>query len=419
MRILLCADSYPPQINGVAGTISSLAGALAERGHCVLVYTVSGGGRAAPGALASSIAIPIAVTRVPALKVPINPDFSLAVPGRWRLLRLLRRFRPDVVHCHSPFTLGWQGLRAARTFGIPCVGTHHTLFGDYIPAYFKLGADANRRLARLARRYVAAFYTRCDVTTCASRFLADDLLAGGLRHPPLLVPNPVDIRQFRPRPRPADDTDDTEDAGTVRLIVVGRLAPEKNLRRLLALAAPALRRHPAATLDLVGDGPSRGALLAEARRLGLERQIGCTGFLRGETLARRIASGDLALSASLTENQPLALLESLASGVPVVALAGGGIPEIITDGANGFLVDPDDASGLFSRRVTQLIEDGALRRAMARRARASALPFATEACRDAMLRVYARALARADHDGESEDEGEAARPPVGSGAGHG
>lgn len=123
-----------------------------------------------------------------------------------------------------------------------------------------------------------------------------------------------------------------------------------------------------------------GALVELARELDLERQVHFLGWLRGEALVERIAVSDVCVAASLTENQPMALLESLACGVPVVALAAAGVPEIIEDGGNGFLVAPDGDPQVFARRLEQVLADGDLRRRLGARAHESAQAYSRAAC---------------------------------------
>ena len=125
-------------------------------------------------------------------------DFSLAPPVGLELARMVHQFQPDIVHCHTPFSVGWQGLRAARAERIPVLGTHHTLFGEYVDSYLRLGHQVNGRLATLIRRYVAHFYNQCDLTSTASQYLGCDLASGGMRRPVRILHNPVDTDLFRP-----------------------------------------------------------------------------------------------------------------------------------------------------------------------------------------------------------------------------
>jgi glycosyltransferase involved in cell wall biosynthesis len=384
MRVMLFSDTYPPQVNGVANCVYNLAHALHEDGHTVMVCTVLAKRR-----IRVQHEEPFPVIRARAMPVPMYTDFSLAPPVGLALARVVRRFRPDLVHCHTPFSIGWHGVRACNTYRIPVIGTHHTLFGDYVDSYLRLGHQMNARIASLIRRYVARFYNQCDLTSCASHFLAQDLVSGGMRRPMRIVHNPVNTTRFRPL-APAERA--PRAPGTRRIVYFGRLAAEKNLPQLVHLVEPALRRHREMKLEIVGDGPMMAPLIAQATQLGIEEQVCFRGWMHGEALARLVAACDICVSASTTENQPLALLESLACGVPVVALAAAGVPEIITDGATGYLVDPADASALFAHRIETLLADDALRGAMSERARATAQRYSPDACLHANLALYAETL---------------------------
>lgn len=383
MRVMLVSDTYPPQVNGVANCVYNLAHALHAEGHTVLVCTVLAKRR-----MRTRQEEPFPVIRTPALPLPMYSDFSLAPPVGLALARVVRRFRPDLVHCHTPFSIGWQALRAARAEHIPVLGTHHTLFGDYVDSYVRLGHQVNGRLATLIRRYVAHFYNQCDLTSSASRFLARDLTSAGLRRPVRILHNPVDTDLFRPleeNERPIRAQRET------RIVYFGRLAAEKNLPCLLNLVEPVLRSNPGTSLDILGDGPMMAPLVAQVHERGLDNRVHFRGWMRGEALARHVAACDICVSTSQTENQPLALLESLSCGVPVVALASAGVPEIIADGQTGFLVDPA-SPGTFAHRLNTLIADPELRRSMGANARASAQLYSPDACLRANLAAYSETL---------------------------
>ena len=133
MRVMLFSDTYPPQVNGVANCVYNLAHALHEDGHTVMVCTVLAKRR-----IRTPQHEPFPVIRTRAMPLPMYNDFSLAPPVGLALTRVVRRFRPDLVHCHTPFSIGWHGVRACNTYRIPVIGTHHTLFGDYVDSYSRL-----------------------------------------------------------------------------------------------------------------------------------------------------------------------------------------------------------------------------------------------------------------------------------------
>ncbi len=397
MRVMLFTDTYPPQVNGVASCVNTLARSLSEHGHSVMVCTVLARHARANQRTHLSVEESFPVVRTRAVTIPLYGDIRIAAPVNLAIRRLVRSFRPDVIHCHTPFSIGWQGVQVCNAYHIPLIGTHHTLFGEYVGSYSRLGTEVNARLARWVRRYVAAFYNQCDLTTSASRFLAHDLIASGLDRQVMIVHNPVDTQRFHPlreaeRQRIAP--------GGPRLVYFGRIAAEKNLHQLITLVEPFLRRHPAASFEIIGDGPARGGVMAFAQQRGLEHQVCFPGWMRGEALARRVASADICVSASLTENQPVSLLESFACGVPVVALAAAGVPEIVVDGFNGYLIAPGDTSDRFAERLESLTSHPALLRRMRANARATAAQYSREACLETTLAAYRETIAEAAHQRE-------------------
>jgi glycosyltransferase involved in cell wall biosynthesis len=152
---------------------------------------------------------------------------------------------------------------------------------------------------------------------------------------------------------------------------------------------------PSVSLDIIGDGPERDHLVKFVCSQGLEHKIRFTGLLHGDELIRAIASSDICVSASLSDNQPMSLLESLACGVPVVALHAGGVPEIIENGYNGFLVDlSDDTSTQFVRYLKQLVSDKYLRQLMRMNTR-TYIQRHNGKCLDLTLNAYQEAIYRA------------------------
>src|SRR5262249_13673109 len=211
MRVMFFTDTYPPQQNGVAISVSSLAHALASHGHSVMVYAV----RAKRGLVAAEEAFPVA--RVRALPVPFYRELGLAAPLSLSLMRRVKAFRPDIIHCHTPFGVGWQAVRASHRYHIPILGTHHTFLGPYASTYSPFGRSINTRLVPLVKRYVAGFYSHCALVTCASRSLEEELTAGGFRQRVMIIPNGTDTAVFHPLPRPPAPE------RALRLLYLGRL----------------------------------------------------------------------------------------------------------------------------------------------------------------------------------------------------
>ncbi|MGQ4807588.1 D-inositol-3-phosphate glycosyltransferase [Candidatus Entotheonellaceae bacterium PAL068K] len=175
-----------------------------------------------------------------------------------------------------------------------------------------------------------------------------------------VIYNPVDTERFSPRP-------DRTTTARFHLGITGRLAPIKGHRVLIE----ALRLLPADVLtrthvDIAGEGPLEQELKALVAVSQLQEQVGFLGFVtEPERLLRQL---DVAVFPSLMDAMPVALLEAMACGLPVVASAVGGIPEIISHGSTGLLVQPDDQRGI-AAALTQLGRDPTLRETLGCNAR--------------------------------------------------
>ena len=151
-------------------------------------------------------------------------------------------------------------------------------------------------------------------------------------------------------------------------VTVGRLSVEKGQDLLLRAFAAACARGMAARLVIVGGGPIEGALRERARRLGLDDRVTFTGWIRPDQVPDHVARADAFVSASFAEGIPLVLMEAMSQGIPCIATAVGGVPELIRDGETGLLVAAGDEEGL-TAAFERMAGDGALRTALAERGR--------------------------------------------------
>ncbi|MEM3433202.1 MAG: glycosyltransferase [Candidatus Methanomethyliaceae archaeon] len=150
------------------------------------------------------------------------------------------------------------------------------------------------------------------------------------------------------------------DESNFQLMYAGRLAHEKGLEYLLEAVACLVRSGECVKLVICGDGPDRGKLVERTRELGLTGCVIFRGHVEFERLREELLVSDVFVLPSLSEGIPKVLLEAMANGVPVVATAVGGVPDVIRDGFNGLLVQPRDPLGL-ADSIRALIRDDALR----------------------------------------------------------
>ncbi|MGO8674215.1 MAG: glycosyltransferase [Capsulimonadaceae bacterium] len=377
MRIAVFSDTFPPQVNGVAHVVAQSAMRLAQRGHDVHVLTASQGSKRYLDTLTQGWYV---VHNVYSFPSGVYPDLRFTMPLATNKLKL-RGWRPDIVHTHTLFGVGLAAVRCAKRFEVPLIGTHHTFFDAYLK---HVGMDSQITRS-MSWKLTVAYYNKCDLVVCPSMSLAEELRENGLETPVRRLPNPIDTELFHPEPHP-DESRET------RLIYMGRLSYEKSLDQVLTAFKLVRREIPSATLTVIGDGPERQCLEEQAADLGISEFVRFTGLLRGQELAQTLRSGHLFITASKTENIPLSALEAMASGLPVAAVNSKGLPEIVHDGANGILVEPDQPEEM-ARRVVALLCDPETLHVRSRAARAYALDFAPDRVMDEWETTYRGAVA--------------------------
>jgi glycosyltransferase involved in cell wall biosynthesis len=290
----------------------------------------------------------------------IRPGRDLAALGQ--LVRLFRAIRPDIVHTHTA-KAGTLGRLAARLTRVPI--TIHTFHGHVLDGYF------SPRVTRAILEVERWLARRTDRLVTVSPRLRAQLLGMGVGRPDRVevIPLGLDLGRFRdaspalPTLRPSLGLA----AGTPLLGIVGRLVPIKDHPTLFEALARLRRNGPAAHLVVVGDGDERSRLEALAGRLGIG---GCVHFVGWRTdLETILQEMDVVICASKNEGTPVALIEAMAVGTPVLSTEVGGVPDVIDHGETGWLVPAGDPPAL-AHGARLLLEDreGALRRAAAARA---------------------------------------------------
>jgi glycosyltransferase involved in cell wall biosynthesis len=364
MRYGIVTETYPPEINGVALTVQGLEHGLRDRRHDVQVVRPRQGGDDA----ASTNTL---LVRGAAL--PRYPGLKFGLPAARLLQRHWRQQRPDAVYVATEGPLGWSALRAARRLGIPAATGFHTRFDDYVRSY---GAPW---LQGTALRWMRHFHNGAQATLVPTLEL-QAFLEGERFHNVVRLPRAVDTQLFHPGVR--DEALRARwglDAHGLAVIHVGRIAPEKNLPLAVRAFRDLQRARPDARFVWVGDGPARESLQRENPDF-----VFC-GIQRGQALARHFASGDLFLFPSRSETFGNVTLESLASGVPVVAFDYGAARETLRSGVHGAAIPDGDDAG-FLEATLRLGADDALRARM------------RPACRDAVAALRPARVAEAFDD---------------------
>ncbi len=322
--------------------------------------------------------------------IPRYENLEMVLPPLTRILRHLDRHQPDVIHISTPGPMGLIGYIAARMLRVPVLGVYHTDFPAYIDQLFD-----DHAMTWTTRQYMTWFYRPFKAIFTRSADYADRLVALGLPRERMtaLVPG-VDTSVFDRRFRDDSIWSRYPGAmggdGVVRVLYVGRVSVEKNLpllntvwkrtaERLRALGAPA-------QLVVVGDGPYRETM---------ERELSGTGalflgFRHGEELSALYASSDVFVFPSVTDTLGQVVMESQASGLPVLVSDVGGPKEVVEDGRTGFVLAADRPDA-WAERLVSLVTDGGARRAMGEAAYESMRAMSIERSFEHFWRVHEEA----------------------------
>lgn len=355
-HVCVVTETFPPEVNGVASTVARLVDGLRSRGHLVSMV------RPQQGALDRIAPRESSPTLVPGIPLPGYRLLRMGWPATRILRRQWTRHRPHVIYVATEGPLGWSAVRTARQLGIPVFGGFHTNFHRYMKHY------GPGWLGRPMVRYLRWFHNRTMGTFVPSADLREHLDAQGFRNLQILERG-VDTALFTPDRR-SEALRRSWGVSPADLVVlsVGRLAPEKNVRLVVA-AYRALQSFPGVRrLVLVGDGPLRPALRATHPDLVFG------GVQRGERLAAHYASADVFLFASETETFGNVTLEAMASGLGVVAYDYAAARRHVSDGETGILV-PYGREAAFIEGAKRLVGSPTLLAEIRSQARVAVLPF--------------------------------------------
>jgi phosphatidylinositol alpha 1,6-mannosyltransferase len=343
VRIALFSEVYWPMVSGVGVTLLRLTRALEERGHQVRVYSASY--PMPPGQLDRP-----EVYRSPSVPFFLYPDVQWAFPRLRDVVEDLARFRPDVVHVATEFTVGVAGLKAARQLRLPLIASSHTDYEKYAARYNVEWA------LRVGWHYLRWFYGHAHRVLCPSRIYEEHLHRRGVSHTGLWSRG-VDPAVFHPRFR-SEAYRQALGVGPGDLLVtyIGRIAKEKNLVQLLQAWEALAPHRGSARLALVGRGP----LEDEIRRRQIPG-VHVLGLMHDRELSEAYASADIFVFPSATETFGNSLLEAMGSGLPSLAVSAGGVLEFSRHGDNAWLVAPNSATAI-EEGLYRLMEDLPLRR---------------------------------------------------------
>ena len=357
MKILITADTYPPDVNGSAQFARRLARGLVSRGHDVHVLApmpTAGGSRTMTDG-------GITEHRIRSRKVPTHSSFRLCLP--WEVFadvrRVLAEVRPDVVHTQCHYILGRLVAWEAQKRRIRLVGTNHFIPENIepflpFPRWFVLG------YRRVSWWDLARVYGRCDVITAPTPLAVETMVAHGVADRALPVSNGIEVGNYE-RHR----GEDLERPGHPVVLFCGRLAVEKNVNELIEAVA-LIPREKNVHAQIVGEGEQLDSLVSLAHERGVADRVHFLGFLPDDQLRLVYLRADVFCQPGTAELQSLVTLEAMSASAPVVLANARALPHLADEGVNGYLFEPGDPRDLAEKLQRVLDAPEQQRRAVGR-----------------------------------------------------
>lgn len=370
LHIAMFSDTYLPYVSGAVRSIERLSEGLRERGHEVTIFAPAYWNCHQPQ-------IPN-VQRT--LSLPIYPpaNIVLPLPRPHSTLQRAQQLGIDIIHAHSPATMGRTAIYVARHLSVPVLFTHHSVYHEYA-CYAP--TPLQPLVARSLWRWMANYCHQVDQVIAPSANTQELIhLHYGLAS--TVISNPIPLAEN-------NNSIAAKDLEHPILLYVGRLAKEKNLS-LLIRAFAEVRSSRAAHLVLVGDGPERKPLAEKVNALGLQNDVTFTGVLPFEQVVHWYAKAALFMFASTKETQGMVILEALAHGVPAVAVRSPVNQEVLEPAKAGWLTK-DDPTDMAAITLNALSNATALQE-IANRGRSYASRFTTTSVAAQMEDLYTSLL---------------------------
>lgn len=391
MKIVISTDVYYPMINGVAVFSKNLATGLKKRGHQVMVLAPSISGKFS---VEKDPNYNFTIVRLKSTRMYLYPDQIEKIPNDKKVLgikmpqllyknglhvsynpysdirRVLDDFKPDIIHNQTSGPLALAIFRYAKKRNIPIVMTDHT-YPDNLTQQVKLPKFAKKPINAAMNAYFMSFLRRSEYATLPTKQAITDLLPKN--HHSFKVPiealsNGIDLSHFTKGPASEEIYKKYAIPKNVPIILyVGRIDPEKSLDILVNSFKKLIKEAPKAHLVMVGDGTAREKLEKMIKRKKLGSQTHFIGRVIGDDLSQIYRTGTVFVITSKTETQSIVLMEAMASGLPAIAVNAGAVTELVKDGENGFIFEPDDTAGIASG-INTIISNKELREKMSKNA---------------------------------------------------
>ena len=364
MKILISTDTYPPHTNGASYFTGRLAHQLKARGHEVLVI-----GPSTSFSTEYSERNGIRVFGVRTFALPgslMVHKFRSALPfgDKKKIERAIKDFNPDIVHFQGHFFISKKVFKIVKKNKIPKIGTNHFM-PDNLTHYLHLPKKIEKKINDFMWKDFRNVFNHLDMVTSPTRTAAHLVKVNGFSKDVHAISCGIDLVRFHPSKKDEALRKKYNLPDVPLLFYVGRVDKEKNLDFVLKAVAQVpdtIQFHFA----LGGNGVEKKKLEALVKKLGLSDRVTFLGFIPDEDLPGVYATSAAFINAGTAELQCIAMMEAMASGLPVLGVNAVALPELAHHGENGFLFEMGDVAAL-AAHIAHMFSNEAERKAMGKK----------------------------------------------------
>ncbi|NOX97812.1 MAG: glycosyltransferase family 4 protein [Nitrospirae bacterium] len=360
LRVLLASETYPPDTNGAAIFVGRLADDLAQAGHEIMVVAPST--KFKDEIQKENNGLTVFRIRSISLK-PIHPYFRaiFRINLTEGINAIADDFKPHIIHIHNHFLIGRACLAVAKKKNIPIIGTNHFM-PDNLTEYFPKATE--KTISEYMWKDFLKVYNQLAYVTAPSQAAVKMIRDLDLTVPTEVISNGIDLSKFFPKKVDKEIYKKYNIASHIpAFLFVGRLEKDKNIDLILKGLAIILKKQRIQAI-IVGKGRDENRLKRLADKLNLQGRAIFTGRVPGDDLQQFYSLADVYIGSGTAELQGLAVMEAMASGLPVLAVNAVALPELVKDGVNGYLFAADDENDL-ADKMSKILSDKSKLKSMA------------------------------------------------------
>jgi len=376
MNIAIFTNNYLPNPYGVSTSIETFRREFEKRGHNVYVFAPHWSGHSDDNDN---------IFRYPAIDIKIKFRFPLAIPYSFKISKILKRLKIDVIHAQHPNLLGSAAMRFAHKRKIPLVYTWHTLYDQY--AHFSKFIPKKMAVNYIIKKAVE-YADKADAVIVPTDSIIPIIRKWGVRNEDVFsVATGVVEKDFQN----ADGGKIREKYGIAKdetvLILVSRLTEEKNVEFVFRSVEKILKNSDKIKLLVAGGGYLRAKLEQFCKEKKISSKVVFCGVINRNDIKDYLAAADIFVYGSKSETQGMVVSEAMYAGLPIVAVDAPGSKSLIVNDENGFLVEENEEE--FSRAVLKIMNNEKLRNEFGASSKKRAEEkFTSNVCAEKMLKIY-------------------------------